>query len=395
MSDDGGKAETSVEHDERGPLVCVSVARPALYESHVTCVPRETAGTGDAATQAREVYGALVSWLRERGAAGVQERILGSLRHCRSILAQRKSALGANFGDEAWPATFVEGGPWRGEGLAGVHLYAVAGPECHVVRRGERVCGVTFEHQDMRHVYLSGLAGSRRAGTPREEAESMFREAAAVLNDVGVSYSSVVRTWIYVADILGWYEQFNQARSAQYLHLCPTAEDGSRWLPASTGIEGRSPTGARCIMDLFALGGPGRDRIRVEAVHNPLQSEAYTYGSDFSRGAAVAFDGLEAVYVSGTAAIDERGRSVCSGNVAGQVARTLDNVEALLDTRGMTLDDLACSTAFLKHGADAEAARAVIEERGARLANSVFVAADVCRPDLLFEVDGLAVRAVG
>ncbi len=394
MNSRSTKAEACVIRRQDRPLTVVEVSRPGLQEFYVTCAPQDSLPTGDAAAQAAEVYRRLGGWLREQGAGGVQERIFGSLRDREAILAERQ-ALVEGEDLEPWPIAFVEGKPCDHEGLAGVHLYAVAGPRCSPIHDKGRLCGIVFEHRDARHVYLSALPALGSTATRREEARALFERADEVLRGVGCSYADVVRTWLYVADILDWYDEFNAGRSAAYSELCPPDRAGSRWLPASTGIEARLPDSAHCLMDLFALGGPGRQAVSVEALRNPRQCEAHSYGSAFSRGATVAFEGAETVYVSGTAAIDEAGRSVCHGDLPGQVIRTLENIASLLSTRQMTLDDLVSSTIFVKHGQDAELVRRLIADRGGPLVDSVYVLADVCRPELLFEADAIAVRAPG
>jgi enamine deaminase RidA (YjgF/YER057c/UK114 family) len=392
MDEHGDNEQVRIARHEQGPLVSVCVVRPRLREFHVTAAPRVSVGANNAAAQTREAYEALVSWLREQEAVGVQERVFGSLSRREAILAAREEAVRDQPDLGLRAPTFVEGAPCAREGLAGVHVYAVAGPSCRPVHHGGRCCGAAFEHRGTRHVHLSGLEGPAAAGGRREAAAAMFARADETLRGLGGSYADVVRTWIYLADILDWYEQFNEARSAFHSRVVPAGSTGSRWLPASTGIEGRPPGGAHCTMDLVALGGAGRANVRVEALHNPLQSEAYSYGSDFSRGVSVAFEGAETVYVSGTAAIDEHGQSVCAADLPGQVHRTLDNIASLLSTRRMTLDDVASSTIFVKEGQDASVVRKLIEERGGGLAHGVYLTADVCRPELLFEADGVAVR---
>jgi len=220
----------------------------------------------------------------------------------------------------------------------------------------------------------------------------MLARANAVLQATGGSYADVVRTWIYLTDILQWYDEFNPVRGALYSEIAQIGQTDSRWPPASTGIEGRSPGGAHCLMDLFAIGGPGRRDVSVELLRNPRQSEAPGYGSAFSRGMAITFDGVETVHVSGTAAVDEEGRSACVGDLRGQVNHTLNNIVSLLNTRNMTLEDFVSSTIFIKHGHDTNIVRQLIEERSESLANGVYVAADICRSELLFEVDGIAVH---
>ena len=384
--------EPSITRYKEGPLTWVRVTRPGLREFYTTCVPHDTVATNDAATQAREVYRALASWFGEQKATGVQERIFASLARREAILSQRQKLLFAGSNAELWAANFAEGAPCGREGLAGLQLYAVAGPACTPIYYDRSLCGVAFEHQDARHVYLTGISEAGNTGSRPQEARAMFARADAMLQATGGSYADVVRTWIYLADILQWYDEFNSVRSALYSEVAQTGQTDSSWPPASTGIEARPPGGAHCLMDLFAIGGPGRRDVSVEALRNPRQSEAYGYGSAFSRGMVVTFDGVETAYVSGTAAIDEEGRSAGVGDLRGQVNRTLDNIVSLLSTRHMTLDDFVSSTVFIKHGHTADIVRELIEERSKSLANGIYIAADICRPELLLEVDGIAVR---
>ena len=383
----------SMARYRQGGLAAIEVSRAGLREHYVTCVPRD-AVQQDAATQAREVYGRLAEWLQEHGAAGVQERIFGSLRAHEAVLAARETALGDALEAGPWPAAWIEGAPPEREGLAGVHLYAVGGPQCTPLTDQGRLCGVAFDHAAARHVYLTGLPAPGGAAGPAEGARRMFAQANRLLQEAGCAYTDVVRTWIYLRDILDWYDEFNRVRSTAYAEWGLMGPRSVGWLPASTGIEGRPPAGAYAGMDLYALAGPGRGEMTVERVHNPLQNEADCYGSAFARGVAVGCGGIQTVYVSGTASIDEAGHSVHLGDVEGQVRRTLANIHALLATRGLGLADVAQATVFVKQAADAAQAASLLAEHGLAVADGVVVRADVCRPELLFEVDATAVGAV-
>ncbi len=66
----------------------------------------------------------------------------------------------------------------------------------------------------------------------------------------------------------------------------------------------------------------------------PTLNEAWSYGADFSRGLRLAEANKVMLYVSGTASIDEAGRSVHLGNFEAQVDRMLDNIERCLPSRG-------------------------------------------------------------
>ncbi len=123
---------------------------------------------------------------------------------------------------------------------------------------------------------------------------------------------------------------------------------------------------------------------------NPRQKDAFAYGSAFSRGAAVRMPGATWISFSGTAAIDEAGVSCHPGDFRAQMHMTLDVVEALIAQEGATLADICNATLFLKHAGSAAECRRVLRERGLEGLPGVPVVADVCRDDLLFEMDGTA-----
>jgi enamine deaminase RidA (YjgF/YER057c/UK114 family) len=105
-----------------------------------------------------------------------------------------------------------------------------------------------------------------------------------------------------------------------------------------------------------------------------------------------------AILVSGTASIvNSETRFV--GDVEGQTRQTLDNIAALIARRnfsrygvrdvGATLDNLALARVYIKRQEDYEKTRAICEERLGELP-TVYAYADVCRPELLVEIEGVA-----
>jgi enamine deaminase RidA (YjgF/YER057c/UK114 family) len=91
---------------------------------------------------------------------------------------------------------------------------------------------------------------------------------------------------------------------------------------------------------------------------------------------------------------------VCHLNdIASQTEQTLDNIAALIAPEnfahhgqsgaGATLRDLAKVRVYVKRAADYAACRAVCERRLGNIP-AVYVVADVCRPELLVEIEGVA-----
>ena len=199
----------------------------------------------------------------------------------------------------------------------------------------------------------------------------------------------MVRTWFYLSDILAWYPEFNRARSAVYrdLGLMPVNGGGSRRLPASTGIGGEVLPGAAGALDLLAVVGPPASRPRVKQLSSPAQPDALTYGSAFSRGALIHQDDVSLIQVSGTAAIDAAGQSLHPGDVKAQINCTFDKIAALIAPVGATLADIAAASVFIKRPEDAPAYQEIATARGLANLPAVILVADICREELLFEMD--------
>jgi enamine deaminase RidA (YjgF/YER057c/UK114 family) len=217
----------------------------------------------------------------------------------------------------------------------------------------------------------------------------MIQEAAHLLAAQGATYRDVVRTWFYLPDILAWYQDFNQARSAIYreLGLMATNGDSPPRLPASTGISGEVFPGAAGALDLLAVVGPPECRPPVRQLSSPSQPEAITYGSAFSRGALIRQHEVSVIQLSGTAAIDERGGSLYPGDVRAQIDCTFDKIAALIGPEGATLADVAAACVFVKRPEDALAYQERAVAQGLEGLPAVVMLADVCREELLFEMD--------
>jgi enamine deaminase RidA (YjgF/YER057c/UK114 family) len=121
------------------------------------------------------------------------------------------------------------------------------------------------------------------------------------------------------------------------------------------------------------------------------------YGSDFARGMRVVETNKIALHVSGTASIDEVGRTAHPGDFEAQAERMLVNVAALLEGQGATFGDVVSAITYLKHPEDAERLRQKLRKAGFEGFPNALVVAPICRPELLCEVEALAVlpRASG
>jgi enamine deaminase RidA (YjgF/YER057c/UK114 family) len=368
---------------------------------HLTGCTEQSAA---AAEQARDLYASVFHYLQDAGAEIVQERIYGTLSARDSILAERETAAEASAVRDLPSPTFVQGGPCAADGgLAGVQIKAVmpteAGdpPAVEDLMWQGRACGRTVSRGGADFLYIGDVGAhvvAEADGLNRaDQSRVVFEAAGEMLAAHGLSFTDVVRTWVYLDDILSWYDDFNKMRNSLFKRVGLMGDAAPAFIPASTGIESSNPWGLGCALDLLAVrrsadGGPA-----LRMLSNPRQSEAYSYKSAFARGACVDEGDVNHIYVSGTAAIDGAGRSVCIDDLDGQVEYTLRNVEALLAEANAGFADMAEATIFFKHGiGDADIQRAMdTTELGG--IPGVIVRADVCRDDLLFEIDGTAMVA--
>lgn len=357
---------------------------------------------GQAAAEAARLYVRLARQLLAGGLEIVQERVFGSVSIQPEVLEVRRAVLKQHGINADGPFSYVEGRPPWGTGFAGVILHAIRGAEVRTILDSGRPCGRAWQTGGSEFVVLQDLRSRESGDTPRARARQSWQaiaRAARVLHANGLDFRDTARTWFYLAEILDWYGPFNDARTRLYrrLGLFTPGAEGPR-LPASTGICAKLPGGAACGVDLIAV-RPTDAQARFAPLRNPLQAEAYTYGSAFSRCTFVDAGSSRLIELSGTAAIDEHGRSVYPGDVRAQVRCTLEKVTSLLSQVHATPRDITAATIFMKNGRDLDAVRGVLADLGLSQLPAVFVRADVCREDLRFEIDAEAMislqRAAG
>jgi enamine deaminase RidA (YjgF/YER057c/UK114 family) len=239
---------------------------------------------------------------------------------------------------------------------------------------------------DQTSLYTTNVYGV--GDDPYEQAVDMFRATERLLEKCGMRFQDVVRTWIYVRDIDRDYDVLNQARR-QFLR-----SRGIELRPASTGVQGLPlPDVHDFSMSLVAVKVP--QQIEVAPMSAPLLNEAWTYGADFSRGLRVAEANKVALYVSGTASINDAGRTVAVGNFEAQADRMLDNVASLLAAQSATFENVVSGVTYLKKATDVPTLRSVFRKHGFDGFPCVIVEAPLCRPEFLCEAEVVAMLPPG
>jgi 2-iminobutanoate/2-iminopropanoate deaminase len=143
----------------------------------------------------------------------------------------------------------------------------------------------------------------------------------------------------------------------------------------------------------------GRAPIKKRAITNHgVLNEAYSYvkPSSFSRGMRIDLNGVTILLISGTASIDEEGKSVHIGDFRAQMRRTLANITGLLTSEGCTWHDVVRTTCYLR---DIERDYETFNEERTLfykdlgldpLPASTGIQAILCRPELLVEIEAIA-----
>ncbi len=139
--------------------------------------------------------------------------------------------------------------------------------------------------------------------------------------------------------------------------------------------------------------------IEKRAITNlEVLNEAYDYAkpSSFTRGMRIDIGEAVILLISGTASINDKGETVHVGDFRMQCRRTFHNITKLLESEGATWKDIVRTTCYLRdidrdYAAFNEERTAFYSEQGLDpLPASTGIEAKLCRPDLLVEIEAIA-----
>lgn len=325
--------------------------------------------------------------------------------------AEAREIVGTWFGDAMPVTTYVAQPPYGGAAL-GVELWALGGPGVKVRRLGPQL--LEAEADGVRWIYVGDIRGDPDPGGAYAEALAAFGQMRRQLALADAGLEQVVRTWLYVNEITSpdgacrhqRYQEMNRARTEVYrdVRFGPerrAAHTPETFYPASTGI---GTSGASMTMACIALDSRRPD-VFLLPLENPRQTPAYAYQAHysrqspkFSRGMAVVQGHIVSTLVSGTASI-VNSRTVHPGDIVRQTEQSLANIERLiapenfarhgLPGAGATLRDVAKLRVYVKRSEDYDACREVCERRLPRVP-VIYLQADICRPDLMVEIEAVA-----
>lgn len=327
---------------------------------------------------ASAVFQRVADRLAAEGAEVLSVMLYGSMAGREGVERAMTDAMGA----VAWPLTWVEGASCDGAPLAGVQVFAVAGWPVTRIRLGNRVVASVFEDGGSRHCLLGGFGPNSVALRAPAQVQQMFGNLECALDLAGFELGDVIRTWFYNDDILAWYGDFNRVRTEHYA----TVKWRTGSIPASTAVLGKNPAGAALAVAAWAM-RPIDPAAKAFEVASPLQCPAPAYGSSFARAMEVNSGGWRRLFISGTASIHPGGQTAWVGNPKKQIDLTMEVIAAILDSRGMNFHDVSRAIGYFQHPLFTPYFDRWCEARALRNMPIVYVNCDICRGDLLFEIE--------
>lgn len=259
---------------------------------------------------------------------------------------------------------------------------------------------VLFEQGKCR-ILIGNVQSNENAGC-RLNSEKAFGSLSGIFESAGFQINSIVRQWNYIENILGFdgskqrYQEFNNVRSGFYGDSFK-----NNGYPAATGI-GMNRGGT--IIEFIAIQS---GQLATFPIDNPEQVSAHSYSKEvlvgdecvlkttpkFERARFLELFGKKIIFISGTASI--RGeKTVGEGDPALQTEVTIDNIKQLYS--GKVLSKISNGDLVPKYGH----ARVYIKDRKDFAAIKktfrmhfgnlpvVYIVADICRPELLVEIEG-------
>jgi len=333
--------------------------------------------------QAREIFSGIRDILHSTKAYILHERIFAVKAALESLYQTRTQEYG-DLDDGISPSFLVAREGLSGP-IAGVQVHAInSNSRPKAIELGGNLCGRIFRVPGRAYLTLSCIS-DQQYKQATAQAQAMMGKAEAALKQFDADFLSVPRTWMWLRDILSWYDEFNHVRTSFFTERGLIGAGTRQSMPASTGIGLRPADGSDCSMDLTAVLEPSESIRFLPAVGK--QQCALEYGSAFSRASKAITPAGETVFVSGTASIDADGATTNVGDASGQINTTIENVRAVLSDMHCSDEDVVQVVAYCK---TTEVEEIFNTCKGALPWPWLTVICDICRPDLLFEIEATA-----
>lgn len=318
-----------------------------------------------------------------------------------------------NFFETVPPTAIVAQSPENA--TVSLEIQYLEGIICNNIRLKKQndLTWVVYEEPDFKMLFASGLSDTISTNNILEKCTRVFEKLNTILQIEKMKFSDIVRQWNYIEQITAahthnhimsqHYQIFNDVRSKYYRQA-----DFATGYPAATGIGVQS---GGIIVDFIAFQTNRNESIIP--LKSVLQLDAHRYTPKvladnftncdlcrttpkFERAKLVRIGTGNLFFVSGTAAIKGQD-SLTFQTVEEQTHTTIDSILNLLSVENLLKHKIPCSNqllfkylrVYVKYGADIQRVKAICEARFLNI-SLIYTVADVCRPELLVEIEGEA-----
>jgi enamine deaminase RidA (YjgF/YER057c/UK114 family) len=227
-----------------------------------------------------------------------------------------------------------------------------------------------------------------------------YQEIFSVLGRTG--HRHLIRIWNYLPEInreAGGEERYRLFNSARQLAFRQSGQATAGTVPAACALG--SPAGSPISIYFLAARQPPK------MIENPRQTSAYHYppkfgrhSPTFSRACVLNASAGTSLFVSGTASIVGH-ETIHRGDVDAQTRETMANINALLDEANRvvgparySLDGLKFKV-YVRRPSDLGAIEGILSRLLRPSTPIVYLQADVCREDLLVEIEATGEPGTG
>lgn len=287
-------------------------------------------------------------------------------------------------------------------------------PQEITFRHSEESSWIVVNRGGMKIVVATGCSKDEENGDILQQSTSAFNCLQNILSEEKMNFADVIRQWNYIEQITKIsgdqkstnqnYQVFNDVRSKFYRN-----SDFQHGYPAATGI------GMDCggiAIDIIAARFDNKSS--VVALKSPVQLDAYNYSKavlaennsmadfcrttpKFERAKVLITSGGKTIFVSGTAAIKGQS-SISELSAEVQTEMTIQNILTLISPKNLTSHGIAATNpakithlrVYIKFRRDINIVKSICQKHFPHVP-AVFIIADICRPELLVEIEGQAV----
>jgi chorismate lyase/3-hydroxybenzoate synthase len=277
-------------------------------------------------------------------------------------------------------------------------VWRVAGPQIQLSGGESAQTRVRYRYsEDLLFGSLSITEQAIERGEARallRATEIAYQEIFDVLNET--EHRHLIRIWNYLPEInaeAGGDERYRHFNSARQTAFRKSGRAITGTVPAASALG--SPAGSPICIYFLAARRPPR------MIENPRQTSAYHYPPKFGRHSPIfsracvwGESGGGKLFVSGTASIVGH-ETIHSGDVIAQTRETMINISALLDEANRVVGAARYSLqglklkVYVRRPSDLAAIEATLAELLRPAAGIVYLQADVCREDLLVEIEAV------